>query len=308
MSWSVYYWVWRLEEPVYIGMSPAKSLSRCRPYLPARTMHGAVTAELARLSFDENPKLLSEPDYGKFGWEIGISCRFTYLYPAKKTEDHFVPWLPKYVMHPTSPELRRSGLCWFLDAVPDDPPQSDRDFRRCLMDALASTAVASEHDSALDGSLHETEYINTKWRRCDKKEGSSQVYFVGYVFLKNNAFLQKIQSVETLWIGGDSRYGLGKIQRVVWEPQDNSRVFGASVYLDDACAPVLKTNHVLAHAYSDLPLWGMKELVGGWNIKKPWIHQGQELPAWSPGSLTCKEEQCWMIDTYGIWRASSDGS
>jgi len=306
MSWSVYFWVWRLEEPVYIGMPPAKSLSRCRLYVPARVMHGAITAELARVSFDENPRSLSGPDYGKFGREIGISCRFTYLYPAIKTENHFIPWLPKYIMattdHRNRFEVRESGLYWYRDTPINGLSQSDRDFRRCVMDTLASTAVASENDAAFDGALHEIEYINTKWRRYDKKEGASQVYFVGYVFLKNNAFLQKIQTVETLWIGGDSRYGLGKIRRTVWEePHDNIHIFGVTVDLD-ACAPVVKTNHILAHAYSDLHLYGMKELVGGWNIKGPWLHPKQELPAWSPGSLS-SEEQSWMIDTYGFWRS-----
>jgi hypothetical protein len=33
-------------------------------------MHGAITAELARIGFDENPRSLSEPDYGKFGKEM----------------------------------------------------------------------------------------------------------------------------------------------------------------------------------------------------------------------------------------------
>jgi hypothetical protein len=57
--------------------APGRALNRCRLYLPARAMHGAVTSELARLNGEEKAKF---PDYGKFGKEVGENCRFTYLF------------------------------------------------------------------------------------------------------------------------------------------------------------------------------------------------------------------------------------
>ncbi|GIW70798.1 MAG: hypothetical protein KatS3mg102_0340 [Planctomycetota bacterium] len=48
MSWSLFRWTWQLESPLYVGMPPAGSLNRCRLYVPARALWGAVTAEIAR--------------------------------------------------------------------------------------------------------------------------------------------------------------------------------------------------------------------------------------------------------------------
>ena len=99
MTWTLHRWVWRLEAPLFIGMPPAGTLNRCRLYIPARTFHGAVTAEIARSRNGD-----SFPDYGKLGWEIGLNCRFTYLYPAEKSGGNYVVWLPKY--------LKDKGLFW----------------------------------------------------------------------------------------------------------------------------------------------------------------------------------------------------
>jgi len=48
MSWTLYRWVWRLEAPLFLGMPPSGSLNRCRLYVPACNLWGALTAELAQ--------------------------------------------------------------------------------------------------------------------------------------------------------------------------------------------------------------------------------------------------------------------
>jgi hypothetical protein len=73
MTWTALQWVWRLDAPLFLGMPPAGALNRCRPYLSARAMHGAVTSELARLNGEGKSKF---PDYGKFGKEVGVKLSF----------------------------------------------------------------------------------------------------------------------------------------------------------------------------------------------------------------------------------------
>ena len=115
MTWSLFRWVWRLEAPLFVGMSPAGVLNRCRLYVPARALWGAVTAETARLKSGEG-----FPNYKDVGDEVKRSCRFTYLFPAEKRDGRFLAWLPKFE--------KEKGLRWCLQN--SDKSLSDRDFRK----------------------------------------------------------------------------------------------------------------------------------------------------------------------------------
>jgi hypothetical protein len=195
MKWTALRWVWRLEAPLFVGMPPAGALNRCRLYVPARAMHGAVTSELARLNGEQKSKF---PDYGKFGKEVGENCRFTYLFPAEKQGDKFLPWMPKFE--------KRRGVQWSCHG--GEGSLSDRDFRRRLMISRPGTAIAPESDSASEGTLRETECINPWWRDSNCHEESSAVLLLGYVFLRNNGFRRQLDNIDTFFVGGDTRYGL----------------------------------------------------------------------------------------------------
>jgi hypothetical protein len=307
MTWTVHQWVWRLEAPLSIGMPPAGSLNRCRPYIPARAMHGAVTAELARLNGDEKDKF---PDYGKFGKEVGENCHFTYLYPAEGHENSFWVWLPRYVM--PKPEEQKgkndeeTGLRWY--PVPQNDPNglSDRDFRRRLLTSRPGTAITPETDSASDGTLRETECINPWWRDPGCQKEPKSVLLLGYIFLKNNGFRKQLDQIKTLFIGGDTRYGLGKMVRLGWqEVPAGGFVFGKFVHLDKK-NPEIQSDVVLGHALENarpqMAMRGMKELLGGWDIDKPWKKKDQEneFPSWVPGS-SLEHLSSWSIDSYGYW-------
>jgi len=292
MSWNLYRWVWRLEAPLYIGMPPAGVLNRCRLYVPARVMHGAVTAELARISYDG-----LDVDYGKKGHETGLNCRFTYLYPAEKINGEYYAWLPKYE-HKESHESRmkeklKTGLYWFRQ---DGKGMTDRDFRCYLLDSRAGTAIAPKTDTAEDGTLRETECINPWWRKTDK---SSPVYLLGYVFLRENRFSRQFKEVDTLYIGGDTRYGLGKIIREKWDTAND--IFGHS-FESDKEYPEILSKHVFGHVpvhdkNANSNMFGNKEQIGSWDINKLWRKDGL---SWTPGSYLKNEVQ-WKIDTYGFW-------
>ena len=77
MGWQLYRWVWELRSPLHIGMPPAGHANRCRLYIPAHVLWGALTAELARVL-----KGNSFPEY--FYFEVGEALRkklrLTYLF------------------------------------------------------------------------------------------------------------------------------------------------------------------------------------------------------------------------------------
>lgn len=280
MTWRLHRWVWRLEAPVHIGMPPAGSLNRCRLYVPARAMWGAVTAETARSTRD------SFPDYPAVGEKISRNCRFTYLYPAEKLQGKFSAWTPRFV--------EKKGLVWRRHG--DDAESTERKFRRCLLDARPGTAIEPTADAAAEGTLRETECILPWWRDGKKNVGAYRpMYLLGYLFTKEEGLEDRILSIKVLFVGGDTRYGLGRIRREDVAPI--SDVFGLPTRLDEE-NPVVKGDAILAHApveaHSDMR--GSKELRGWWN------HGCKQESAlgWAPGSKA-RSEIDWRIKPDGCW-------
>lgn len=287
MTWILRRWVWRLEAPLFIGMPPAGTLNRCRPYVPARALWGAVTAEISRSRNGD-----SFPDYGNLGSEIALNCRFTYLYPTEKSGDNYLVWLPQYA--------EKEWIRWYCSC--GKRSLSDREFRRRLFDSRPGTAIAPETDSASDGTLRETECINPWWRdsSCHQAE-PHRVFFLGYVFLRNNGFQRQLDDIDTVFVGGDTRYGLGKMNREQWDDLSaDVSVFGRPVYLDKE-NPEIESDFVWGHAPADgqAPIHGMqgnKELLGWW--EQDTLCKG--TITWAPGSFL--KTTPWSIDNYGYWR------
>ncbi len=294
MTWSLFRWVWRLEAPLFVGMHPAGALNRCRLYVPARALWGAVTAETARLKSGEG-----FPKYEGVGDEVKRNCRFTYLFPAEKRDGRFLAWLPKFE--------KEKGLRWHLQGCGES--RSDRDFRRRLLDTRPGTAIMPESDFALEGSLRHTECIGPWWRDSNSQgETAAPVLLLGYVFWQDSNFHRQLQDIETLFIGGDTRYGLGKIRRID-TLSDDTAVFGKPVRPDRE-HPEIGSDIVLGHAPEgggDEGMQGAKELLGGWDQRSPW--KGGKL-AWAPGSCdtshTDEKPVYWSIDREGYWARRDD--
>ena len=292
MTWTALRWVWRLEAPLFVGMPPAGALNRCRPYVPARVLWGAVTAEISRSRNGE-----SFPDYCKLGCEVALNCRFTYLFPAEKRGDKFLAWMPKFE--------RMRGVQWYCHG--GEESLSDRNFRRRLLDSRTGTAIAPESDSASEGTLRETECINPWWRDSNCQGETNAMLLLGYVFLRNNGFRSQLDNIDTLFVGGDTRYGLGKICRVGWhEVSGDLSVFGKRVHLDGE-HPEIQSDIVWGHALEGgqpqiQGMQGVKELLGGWNQGSPW----RGALTWAPGSFR-EGSAVWSIDNYGYWMHQDKG-
>lgn len=293
MGWTLRRWTWVLEGPLFVGFAPSGSLNRCRIYVPARTVWGAVTAEATRHATESKPD-----DYKRVGDELKSDARFSYLYPAERLGERWLAWLPSY--------SAGHGLCWRRE---DDRsgPVSDRVFRRRLLTTRPGTAIDPSSDSAADGSLRETECVNDRWRESQEGE-EHRLAYVGYVFTRSKAAEKYAASVDRLFLGGDTRYGLGRVRREAFEPGES--MFGANVTLDSD-SPVVTTACVLAHALPapapDEPtkMHGALERLVGWER-----HERTQLggaPAWQPGSwwaAPTPPSPDWTVEESGLWRTA----
>lgn len=281
MSWQLSRWVWLLESPLYIGTTPAGSLNRCRLYVPARAMWGAITAERARQGSE------GFPDYERVGATVQKSIRFSYLYPAESDGRCWRAWLPRYV--------KGKGLVWRRE---DEIGElTAREMRMRLFSARACTAIDPHSESADEGSLRETECILPRWR-----DSGAPTALVGYVFVKLESSV--FANLSTIFLGGDTRYGLGRLRRL--EMRTASDLFGAGVSLDRD-NPVILSKQLLAHtvpASNSATVVGSRELLVGWDREKGTLFHGIcQRPLWVPGSIVSEGDAAeWHLDEQGIWR------
>lgn len=292
MNWSLHRWVWLIEAPLFIGMAPAGALNRCRLYVPARAVWGAMTAELARAEAGD-----AEPDYKRVGDDLWRNARFTYLFPAEQVDGSWHAWLPEY--------KTGKGLVWIREDQPPaagtNSPTDDRLFRRWLIGSRPGTAIDPDTGSVADGSLRETECVSSQWRPSAPGEPAGPVALVGYVFLRDMDRYGNLCDISTLFLGGDTRYGLGRVKRA--EIGQTDVVFGSQAVCN-AADPLVISPRLLAHGKTTRKLRGAGEMLAGWDHMK--LSTGAySVPYWIPGSViqNVGESQVeWTIDKNGIWR------
>jgi hypothetical protein len=291
VTWELYRWTWRVVSPLFIGTTPSGALNRCRVYVPARPLWGAITAELARLEGDK------EPQYRQVGDALREHAGFSYLFPAERGGDDWPAWLPEY--------REGAGLVWAREGC--EAVLADRNIRRQLLGTRPATAVDPDSDSALDGSLRETECVQTSWRRGEGTT-SDPVAMVGYVFVRRESDLaQRLPALDRIFLGGDTRYGLGRLDRVAMTRAPT--LFGATVDLGQA-NPHVVASRVLAHVlfHEELPMCGEQEALGGWDMTGHQQDRRISGPAWTPGSRPLDgRSRTWAIVESGMARLA-DGS
>jgi hypothetical protein len=291
MTWSLYRWTWQLEASLYIGMPPAGSINRCRLYVPARALWGALTEALAR------SQSANFPDYKAVGEKLRKATRLGYLFPAEQGEGRWQAWLPLY-------EEGR-GLVWRRE---DHQKLEDRAFRVRLLSTRPGTAIDPQSGTADEGTLREFELVSPYWRDGSGELGTS-VALVGYVFVQSRAGaaggeikLAGSTVPEVLFVGGDTRYGLGKIRRL--ECPAALDFFGCGVELSGA-DPLVDSTRLLAHApvneTAGKDIRGQQEILAGWDYGRL---QSDSRVFWQPGSGAC-EPLHWVIREDGYWHGST---
>ena len=293
MSWTMHRWVWRVVSPLHVGWLPAGAVSRTRLYVPARALWGAFTAELARR---QNPANCQEP-YAQKGQQLRQNVRFSYLFPAEQVGHEWLAWLPRY--------QQKEGLVWERE---DRETLSDHSFRQRLLITQPGTAINPASDTAEEGTLRELELISPWWRSQENGHSPKPVAMVGYLFCRDPALCTQLpalctqlQQVTELFIGGDTRYGLGRLQRQAFEPV-SSFFLRMNMELSGE-VPVVEGSLLLAHTYPQrFPAAGALECVRGWDTLNNTLSHAQCL--WVPGSqLPGKSRFC--IEAEGYWRIAN---
>jgi hypothetical protein len=256
-------------------------------YIPAWTMWGAVTAELARATRENFPM------YKEMGALIRKNARFTYLYPAEPVADGWRAWLPIF--------KEGQGLVW----RPEDDSDlagglRERQMRKRLVGGRAGTSIDPESDSAEEGSLRETEFLLRAWRNT-----GNPVAMVGYMFLRQGTVGEELEeqfkALKRIFVGGDTRYGLGWLGQ---ECIDSKRdVFGLAVRLESD-TPFVCSSTVLAHALDSVGstgLVGAREVIRRWNVGE--LADRDEELYWTPGSTVSEGKKThWQLEEKGIWK------
>lgn len=279
MTWTMYRWVWQLRSPLHIGVGQAGPLARTRLYIPASTLWGALTAELTRRC--HTPALSYH--YQQVGEEIKHKTRFSYLFPAEKIDGRWKAWLPEF-----SPD----GLNWKRED--NGASHSLRKFRNRLLSTLPGTAIDPSTDTAQESTFGETEVVHPFWQ-----DSQGPVAFIGYLFVNDQNLVDQIFEITELFLGADTRYGLGRLEQI--ERQDIQSVanfFGQPVNLNSA-SPKVQTKIIFAHIMIDEI--SSKEMKGSWEIFERW-DQGirTEGLCWVPGSIISSERWFKFLPS-GIW-------
>lgn len=166
--WTLYQVSLRVLSPIHVGWKKSSNLQQTRFYVPAKTIWGALTARITR---DQNSS-----DYRGMGNKINENLRFSYFYPSDDRS-----------------KVNKGDFPW-------------EDANRFTWKYIGSyQSAALENKTAMEGMLHETEYILPKTR------DGNQVYLIGYIIERNACNIDWKTALPKIQIGGERGYGWGRV-------------------------------------------------------------------------------------------------
>lgn len=287
MNWQIYELRFRIETPIHIGFHKLRFIERTRFYVPGRTMWGAAAEAWAKSN--------GSGDYTGAQNLFQTTAILSYFYLSKEERI----FLPRY-----TPEGLMIG----------DMPAGD--FEAKYLTAITKTAIEPVNLAAEEASLHETEFI----------KADPELALVGYLFLKNGRVeIDKLkETLSSLSIGGERRYGFGKIRYLAdWkemkiaDKDKTIELFGIKVKVAadgdfdfPANEPIFA--HLDANGTESIKIKGAIEpLVGReWGKDKERVGYGQHITeariCWVPGSII--EEECTLkLGEFGILNSAGRG-
>lgn len=276
--WTLYQVSLRVLSPIHIGWKKMSNLQQTRYYVPAKTIWGALTARITR---DQNSS-----DYKGIGEKINRCLRFSYFYPSDN------------------------------DSIVNEFPWEDNNrFTWKYIGSYQSAAL--ENKTAMEGMLHETEYILSKTR-----EGK-QVFLIGYIIERNGSAIDWKTALPKIQIGGERGYGWGRvaIENIEKMPNVCNNFFDYE-FDSSQTEPVIKVpknKFILAHTFaldrsekkeeSELQIEGnIEPFVGRITTEngKFGAQFSQASICWVPGSKLVKPDMNFKIVEDGLWSMKSN--
>jgi len=312
MSWKAVKIIYKAKSSVHIGHHTLGYIKLTRPYITGRAVWGAATANLTRC-FGKSDGDISK-QYEWFGRFLREQVIFSYFYPAFESEE---PWVPRFT---------ERGLYYSSLSYPDNA-LSEHHFQNCFIGSFGQTAISPNSNTAQDETLHESEFIRSQveYRSKDGKS-TREVYFVGYVFMRENKTTQNGHNVgwvkgdipiksaiQEIFVGGDTKYGWGRL--ILAESHSNpTRAYGYPLFLGDS-APKIEIESggpIPCH----LKINCQKKIKGdveplvwrAWNSHKKTdginVGPGMRIESggfyWMPGSIVQDEKPKMAVGKYGL--------
>jgi hypothetical protein len=172
--------VYKQIQPIHIGYGSYGIMNETRIFIPGITMWGALINTFGRENNWTSKDYENEKNKKMFE---NITC--------------FYPMSDNVVLYPGF----KNGEFYLGD-------KSEKEFRYEYVDTYVSTAINPITLNAKDESLHEIDIILPR-----DKEDKKQLYWVGYVNTSENI-------PNEIYVGGDSRYGLGLMELVEEKRED----------------------------------------------------------------------------------------
>jgi len=209
--WQKENFVFRLKSPLHIGYMPFKGsvVSPTRYYVPGRNFWGAVTKRVTEHLCEKNHREPKADDYKEIGEQVMENFRFSYFY----IYDGKTIYLPHY----TDKGMKYGNI-------------TKAEFEHRLIGCIVSTGIEDETRTAKDKSLHEIEFINSRFR--DENGNIKPVMIAGCIWIKKDAkievkrdknktypfkkesngiFIDDFNIISELILGGESKYGFGHV-------------------------------------------------------------------------------------------------
>jgi hypothetical protein len=284
--WHAYRLVYRLESPLHIGWRKVGNLMQTRPYVTGRAMWGATTANLTQW--------LGSYNYPVVGDLVRENLIFGYFFPAT---DPNHPYLP----------------CWRENQLHYGSLPAEK-FEQDFLGSRTSTAIDYRHNTASEGQLHEVEFVSPHVYQ-------QPVFLVGHLLARTTERIACTatqisvdgvplfeQAISQLQIGGERRYGFGRItldQDQISPISSGGNLFQHALRLDSE-HPMLEvtSNHPLpAHfEVASVSATGELEPLRGaeWDEKGPGRHLSAPLICWMPGAKLA--HSCLAVPkSLGVW-------
>ena len=289
MTWHLFRVTYELRSPLHIGYHKVGNMQRTRYYIPARNLWAAVTERLTRSDFS----VAGAPkgDYQQIGKWLQTYCAFSYFFVQEGDKLLY----PRY----DDDGLRYGEL-------------KAHKFEWRYLAAHVTTALDAATTSAESGSLHEVELIAAYDRDGNRTK------LGGWVFLRDAGM--NVLGAESKWrdwlgelqVGGERRYGFGRLQMVgKLESVKSLNGYATDLSGERPCVRLQSGDAFLAHTLTpEVNARGQIEpLVGRETRDKDGSQKdstcfGQYLTCarvcWVPGSVVDRKE-CLTLDVTGVW-------
>lgn len=283
MSWRCFRITFELLGPLHVGFHKVGNVQRTRYYVPARNLIASCAERLVRSG------CRSDSYGGSLAW-VREHLAFTYLFISRSDEL-------------LNPQYGKDGL---LYGKHTPPYQLEKWYIR----AHVTTAIEPSAGSAQDESLHEVEFISPYPLNGVASPHRTQVS--GHVFMDEEAFnaLNPEDTsknwFEEIHIGGERRYGFGRMCSLPIKPASNMPGCELELNTGRPRIAILKGNPLLAHVpVNDVNAKGAIEPLVGRETVGDSNSFGRVLTpdrmCWAPGSI-CEEAQSFEIAQVGLWQ------